>query len=506
MRSEDQDALILDAARRDLHSYVCLMNEGYKPSRFSKALCWIVQEALMGRYKNKIVVVHSPPRAGKSTVISETCAPWFVGHYPSKSVIIGSANEDLAARFSAKMREKVSDPRHLAIFGEKAGLGTRARANDFNLIGGGEVRATGMSSSIIGRGASVLIVDDPYGSLADARSSTYREEIWTKFIELLTRLNSGDFTVIVVAQRLHKDDLSGRLMRERRDQCVYFAFPALIEDEGDVRRDVLKRQIGEALAPELFTAEDLLRIKSLTDVAVWQAAYKGVPPGEDGAVFKPEWLRRMDVDPEWASRNMTLYLLGDPAAAKNATSDYSAFFVIGCNEDGNFYILDGVRERLGLKERWEKYRDLWRKWRPMESWYEAYGASADLEYFRERQEAEKVIFEIKNSAYLTHSGRKRGENDKGEKEVRIERLIPQMSAGKWIAASNIERKRDRGDGTLESYDPVEEMMRDEMGDWPMSKHDDCLDAISRINDINVVWPVNAMPQRSVRVRSFASPW
>ena len=441
-----------------------------------------------------------------STVISETAPVWMTGHFPSKSVMVGAADEELAARFTTKMREKVADPRHLAMFGEKAALGVRARANDFVLNGGAEVKAAGMNSSIIGRGASVLIIDDPLGKLADARKQSVRDEIWTKFNEFVTRMNSGDFTIIVVAQRLHKDDLSGRLMRERKEDCVYFAFPALIEDEGDARRDALKRSLGEALVPELFTADDLSTKRRLLDPAEWQAAYKGVPPGEDGAVFKPEWLRRMDVDPEWASRNMTLYLLGDPAAAKNATSDYSAFFVIGCNEDGNFYILDGVRERLGLKERWEKYRDLWRKWRPMESWYEAYGASADLEYFRERQEAEKVIFEIKNSAYLTHSGRKRGENDKGEKEVRIERLIPQMSSGKWIAASNIERKRDRGDGTLESYDPVEEMMRDEMGDWPMSKHDDCLDAISRINDINVVWPVNAMPQRTMRVRSFASPW
>jgi hypothetical protein len=76
-----------------------------------------------------------------------------------------------------------------------------------------------------------------------------------------------------VAQRLHKDDLSGRLMRERPDQCVYFAFPFIIEDEADKRRDVLKRDIGEVLVPELFGIDSVASIKKTVDPWVWQASY-----------------------------------------------------------------------------------------------------------------------------------------------------------------------------------------------------------------------------------------
>lgn len=500
------DRLILDTARQDLHAYTCLMNEGYKPSKFSKVLCWIIQEAMMGRYRNKVVVVHGPPRSGKSVIISETAGPWYIGNFPSRSAIIGSANEDLASRFSAKMREKVADPKHLLMFGEKAGLGSRARANDFNVVGGGEVRASGMASDIIGRGASLLIIDDPFGKLSEARDPSYREFIWTKFIELLTRLNSGDFTVVIVAQRLHKDDLSGRIMRERKDQCVYFAFPAIIEDEEDMRRDVLRRQIGESVVPDLFTTEDYLKIKALTENDVWLAAYKGVPPGEDGARFKDKWLKSTDIDPEWAKSNLSIYLLGDPAGSINVSSDYSAFFIVGCDENKNFFILDGIRERLELKDRWIKYRDLWKKWRPMEAWYEQYGASSDLDYFKERQEDEKIFFDIKNSAYLNHTGRKRLEGAKGEKEVRIERLIPQMSEGRWFYRDNIVQERNIG-GSLERYEPVAEMMTDEMSDWPSAKNDDCLDAISRINDINPVWPIGVSDSTSKgKIRPFANPW
>lgn len=505
MNLSSSDQIILDSAKRNFHDYVCLMNHGYKASKFSKALCWIIQEAMMGRYKNKIVVVHGPPRSGKSVIISESAGPWFSGHYPNKSAIMGSANEDLASRFSAKMREKVSDPRHEAIFGEDACLGSRARANDYNLKAGGEVKAIGMNSDVIGRGASLIIIDDPFGKLSEARDPSYREQVWTKFIELLTRLNSGDSTVIIVAQRLHKDDLSGRLMRERKDQCVYFAFPAVIEDEGDMQRDVLRRGLGESVVPELFSAEDYFKIKAMTEPDVWLAAYKGVPPGEDGARFKDKWLKSVDIDPSWAQSTMSLYLLGDPAGSTKVGSDYSAFFIVGCDENKNFFILDAIRERLELKDRWKKYRDLWKKWRPMESWYEAYGASADLDYFKEKQEDEKVFFEIQNSAYLNHTGVKRKEGEKGEKDVRIERLIPQMSDGRWFYREGISHVRNDG-GSVDKYDPIAEMITDEMSDWPMAKNDDCLDAISRINDVNVVWPIGTTHKVPKTIKAFASPW
>lgn len=234
--------------------------------------------------------------------------------------------------------------------------------------------------------------------------------------------------------------------------------------------------------------------------------YQGRPINESGGRFLPSFIQRVDIDPQWAHDNMTLYLIGDPAAAKNADSDYSAFFVVGLNADSTYYILDGVRERLSLRERWEKFRDLWKKWRPYESWYEAYGASGDLEYFAERMETEKVRFKIQNSAYLGHSGRKLREGDKGQKHVRIERLIPDMIEGKWLAAKEIKRVRTREDGVEEVYDPVTEMIEQEFPDYPKGDHDDCLDALARLTDLDLVWPTEAWSEAPVTIRPFASPW
>jgi hypothetical protein len=503
---DNGDLVLLERIRSNLIDYAVATNHGYKVTRFHRMLAGILQNAYEGKYGRKMVLIHAHPRLGKSKLISETFPAWALGKRPDLKCIIASNSEDLASQFTLALREKVENPIHKLAFGEAATLGQRARADSFLLQGGGSILATSMNSTIVGKGANLLLIDDPITKRSDVETESYRNHIWTKFLELYTRMDSGLKICIILQQRWHKQDLIGRLLTEFPNDVIHFRFPALIETEEDMERDSMGRQIGEVVAPELFNLEDILHIKKIQSAEAWAAMYQGRPLNEDGGRFLASYVKRVNIDPQWASDNMTTYLIGDPASAKNATSDYSAFFVIGLNHDGTYWILDGVRERLGLKERWEKYRDLWRKWRPLECWYESFGASADLEYFKERMEHEKTFFTVQNSAYLNHSGRKRADGDPDQKHVRIERLIPDMVEGKWFAASEIKRVRLREDGTDVEYDPVSEMIADEFPDYPKAKHDDCLDAISRIKELSVVWPNQQQAASSKSIRPYASPW
>ena len=504
---DQRDQVLLSRIKENLIDYaVATAGAGYKVTRFHRMLAGILQGMFEGKYGDRIVVVHCHPRIGKSELISKTFPVWALGHEPHLKCIVASNSEDLANEFTLAMRQKVESPIHKLAFGEAATLGDRARSDSFLLRGGGSIMATSMNSTIVGRGANVLVLDDPVTKRTDVESAAYRDTLWNKFLELYTRMDAGRKHVLVVMQRWHRDDLVGRLLANYPDDVIHFRFPALIETEEDMENDSMGRGMGEVVAPELFSVEDMLKIKRIQDAESWAAMYQGRPIGETGGQFLPSYVKRADIDPQWAADNMTLYLIGDPAGAKTATADYSAFFVIGLNADGTYWILDGVRERLGLKERWEKYRDLWRKWRPLEAWYEAFGASGDLDYFKERMEVEKVFFHVQNSAYLNHSGKKRAAGDRDQKHVRIERLIPDMIEGKWFAAAHIDRVRTLEDGSEERYDPVSEMISDEFPDYPKARHDDCLDAIARIKELSVVWPTEQEVVASHRIRAFASPW
>ena len=172
---------------------------------------------------------------------------------------------------------------------------------------------------------------------------------------------------------------------------------------------------------------------------------------------------------------MVKALLVDPASAKKKGSDYTAAFVVGFSSDNNLYVLDMVRDRLNLSQRTDLLLSLHREWKPYKIGYEKYGKDGDIEAIRaEMERREYRWFEV------TEVGGSQ------PKEDRIKRLVPLFEQGRVYLPERLIRL----DYEKKRYDAVESFVEDEYLAFPVSQHDDMLDALARIFDL---FPENSMP-------------
>lgn len=197
------------------------------------------------------------------------------------------------------------------------------------------------------------------------------------------------------------------------------------------------------------------------------------PTADKNQGFRREWIRRYDAGRS-AEGGMNKYLLCDPANAKKKDSDYTTMGVIGLGEDGNYYLLDGIRDRLNLTERWQALSQLHRRWRPKGVGYEQYGIQADIQHFETQMEEENYRFDI------TPLGGKLSKHD------RIRKLVPSFEQGRWYLP-DVLRKTDY-EGRV--YDVVDQFIEEEYVSFPVGLHEDFFDMLARIEDegLGVVWP------------------
>lgn len=190
--------------------------------------------------------------------------------------------------------------------------------------------------------------------------------------------------------------------------------------------------------------------------------------------FKREWLKTYErVLPE----RMNKYLLVDAASEKKKSSDYTAMWIVGLNSDGNYYVLDIVRDRLNLAERAAKVFELHRRWKPIETRYEKYGMMADIEHLKTRMELENYRFDIKEVAGIT------------AKPDRIKRLIPIFESGRLYLPKSLYYT----DYQRVPIDLVRSFIEEEYMAFPLGLHEDMLDALSRIAEpeLKLSWPKEA---------------
>jgi predicted phage terminase large subunit-like protein len=191
--------------------------------------------------------------------------------------------------------------------------------------------------------------------------------------------------------------------------------------------------------------------------------------------FERSWLRyyKQVVMGKWM--RMSRYILVDPSSSKKKSSDFTAMGVICLGTDGNYYLADGIRDRLNLTERAERLFQLHRKWKirnPVR--YEKYGMQADIEHIKSRQEAENYRFDIVEVGGQT------------KKEDRIGRLIPIFEQGKFYIPEHLFYT----DYQKVVRDLVRDFIEEEYAPFPVGLHDDFLDMLSRIAEpeLKLVWP------------------
>lgn len=198
--------------------------------------------------------------------------------------------------------------------------------------------------------------------------------------------------------------------------------------------------------------------------------------------FKREWLRhytKLNTD------KMNKYILVDAANSKKKGSDYTAMWVIGLANDGNYYALDMIRDRLNLTERADRLFALHRKWKPRQVRYERYGLMADIEHIKARQENETYRFDI------TEVG---GQTSKSD---RIKRLIPIFEAGRFYLPKTMYVT----DWQRIPVDLVNAFIEEEYMAFPVGLHDDMFDGLARIAepDLQLVWPMESKKEKETQI-------
>lgn len=245
-----------------------------------------------------------------------------------------------------------------------------------------------------------------------------------------------------------------------------------------MERDIAKPRIYAATEngdidgePVLLSRETLAKKRKDMGPYTFSCQLMQNPKADENQGFLREWLRHFRAAGELRSNN---YLLVDAANGKRPSNDWTSMWLVGLMPDGNYYVLDMVRDRLNLTQRARLVMDLHRKWRPIEVRYERYGLMADVQHIQHIQEEENYRFDI------VEVGGQTNKND------RIKRLVPLFEQHKLLLPHVLRRTNYEG----ESVDLVHAFIEDEYAAFPVSVHDDMLDALSRIAEpeLPLRWP------------------
>jgi len=361
---EEEDTL--QKTRDDLIEFCKKMQPDYKVGRHHRILADQLM-ALEDGSKDR-VCVNIPPRHGKSQLVSIFYPAWFLGRNPGKKVMMVSHTTDLAVDFGRKVRNLIATESYVEIFPEVALAVDSKSAGRWNTNFGGEYFACGIGSALAGRGADLLLVDDPHSEqdVINGNFSVFEKAYeWFTF-GARTRLMPGG-RVAIVQTRWHMDDLTGRvtndmIKNEMADQYEIVEFPALLDAE-----DADGKPIMKPLWPEFFDLAALERTKASMPAFQWNSQYQQKPTAEEASIVKREWwgIWPHDQPPHVEYVIMSL----DAAAEKHNRADYTALTTWGVffNEEENAHhliLLDSIKKRLEFPELKQLSMDEYTKWEP----------------------------------------------------------------------------------------------------------------------------------------------
>tara|TARA_Y100000589_G_C27173151_1_gene637624 strand:+ start:368 stop:1879 length:1512 start_codon:yes stop_codon:yes gene_type:complete len=297
----------------------------------------------------KRLIINMPPRHTKSEFASYLLPAWFLGQYPEKKIIQTAHTAELSVGFGRKVRNLVDSEDYKEIFPE---LGLRAdskAAGRWSTSKGGEYFAIGVGGAVTGKGADLLIIDDPH---SEQEGQSADPAVFDKVYDWYTsgprqRLQPGG-AIIIVMTRWHKRDLTGKIIktsvqREGMDEWELIEFPAIMPS-------------GNALWPEFWSLAELEALRSELPAPKWQAQYQQDPSSEESALVKREWWKKWE--DEIPPPCEFIIQSWDTAFLKTQRADYSACTTWGVfyhpDEQGvtqpNIILLDAFKDRLEFPE------------------------------------------------------------------------------------------------------------------------------------------------------------
>jgi len=365
-----------ERAQKDFMSYIAEMWPGFVNGRHHKVMAKKFQEICEG--KTKRLIVNMPPRHTKSEFASYLLPAWFLGKFPNKKIIQCSNTAELATGFGRKVRNLVGSEQYAKVFPNVSLRQDSKAAGRWSTNHNGEYFAIGVGGTVTGKGADLLIIDDPH-SEQEARLAASSPEIFDSVFEWYTsgprqRLQPGG-SIVIVQTRWSKRDLTGRILQSalERDgeKWELIEFPAILPS-------------GKPLWPEFWSYEELEALRDELPPAKWNAQYQQSPTSEEGALIKRDWWKIWEQ--EDAPRCEYILQSWDTAFSKSERADYSActtwgvFYPNENPEDPNIILLDAMKKRMEFPELKEVAMRFYKEWEPDSFIVEAKASGAPLIY------------------------------------------------------------------------------------------------------------------------------
>lgn len=456
------DEIRQELARRTLINFTTHTKKDYDAGWFHHRLAAKLDQFLQDvrDKKSPRMIVMAPPRHGKTELVSRRFPAYGMGRYPGLRFIATSYNGDLASMINSDVQKIIATEEYHAVFPETTIMGNdfsqkprggnpKANSEQFDIINNtGFYKSAGVGGGISGRGADVLLIDDPIKDDEEAHSDTVRNKIWNWYLSTLyTRCEPGA-GILLIMTRWHEDDIAGRLIEAMKDggeQWEIVKFPAIAEsDEYDEHGELL-RKTGEALHPARYPIERLEKIKIGTGEKpgvgsrVWASLYQQRPAAAEGNKFKRDnWDFLQPVSPldlmthkerreYFASLGIRLVIQAwDTALGGKKKNDYTACTTLGIGRS-RYYIIDVWKGQLEFPDALLKVEQLYDKWQPNKVIVEGGGSASGKATVQTLSRSTRIPF--KEHATVT------------DKEFRADTIMPTHEAklvtifkgGSWVS-------------------------------------------------------------------------
>lgn len=312
-------------ARKSLIDFSAYTNHTYIPAPHHNLIAQKLEAVASGNIKRLMITM--PPRHGKSELASRRFPAWFLGNNPDKQIIAASYNSDLSNDFGREVRNIVNSEEFARLFDVKLAQDSQA-ANRWHTDKHGVYVAAGVGTAITGRGANILLIDDPFKDRAEADSEVRREHVWNWYTSTAYTRLMPDGAVVVINTRWHDDDLSGRLLAQQEDggdKWEVLSLPAI-------------DTYGNALWPDWYPIDRLREIQSVLPARDWNSLYQQNPIPDDGDYFKSAWFGEYDTLPD----GLVFYGASD-GAVTDGGGDFTEHGIFGIDANKNIYVVDWWR-------------------------------------------------------------------------------------------------------------------------------------------------------------------
>lgn len=441
-------------ARKHLLPFVERFNPKYNAGWVHKDICRRLEKfsADVAAQKSPRMILQMPPRAGKSTIASIALPAWHLGNYPDHEIISCSYSGSLAMSFSRKVRNMLREEAYGVVFPQTELDPDSQSAESWLTTAGGGYVAAGVGGGITGKGAHVLIIDDPIKNSEEGKSDIIKEATRDWYSSTAyTRLAPGG-GVLLIMTRWFDDDLAGWLINEMQtggEKWEVVSYPAIAEE------DEVYRDKGEALHPERYPLEALERIRKAVGPRVWSALYQQNPTPDSGDYFTEGMIRYYNYQ-ALDLKALTFYQAWDLAIGQNDRNDFTVGVTIGLDKLDNMYVVDVQRGKWTGMQIVEKILDSYELWKPSMVGIERGHIEMAIGPFLDKRMQERKLYEMFVQDLKT--GRR-------DKEARARAIQGRLQQGKVLFP-----KDSSFTAAL-----VGEMLR-----FPNGEHDDQVDALAWI--------------------------